>query len=167
MDGVDLLAKVTRLLESKRIMYWVFGGYALDIAVGRLTREHANIDLLVRLRDVGKVHELLELEDFVVDFVHDRMIAKRGRVVVNINPLDEFKGDYVISSLHTEAHVPKHLLDNVVKGELLGKNYKRVPNELLFLFMRYSINQSDALLVKNLKISKSRLKAIKVVIKRR
>jgi len=165
--SIDALEEVSGIFKKWFIDYWVTGGYALDIAVGRLTREHKNVDFLIRIEDSGRVRDSLEGGDYVIDYKRDRIVAKKDGQVVNITTIDDFKDRYVIPSLNVDAHVPKSLMNKKVIGGLEGHDYKRIPNELLYLFMRYSINQSDVLIIKNLPVDKEMLKSIKVVIKRR
>jgi|GEM_PF-3227758 len=167
MDGVELLEEIAVLLESKRLKYWVFGGYALDLAVGRVTRPHANIDLLIRLNDSAKVRDLLEVNGFITELFFDKVIARRDGEFVNLIMLDEFKGKYVISTVNVEVSVPKVLFDKPVKGELKGGSYPRIPNELVYLLNRYSVNPSDTLIANNLSVDSKVLKRIKVNVKRR
>ncbi len=48
-------------LAAQDVEYWLFGGWAVDFHVGRVTRDHADIDLAVWERDLDKVKVLLEL----------------------------------------------------------------------------------------------------------
>ena len=47
-------------LEGAGLEHWFFGGWAVDLWVGRLTRPHEDIDVLVWRRDEGRVHEVLQ-----------------------------------------------------------------------------------------------------------
>ena len=47
MQQLHALGEVTALLESNALDYWLFGGWAVDFHVGRITREHADVDLAV------------------------------------------------------------------------------------------------------------------------
>ncbi len=158
---LEVLAEITRVLEKKGMDYWVMGGYGLDLAVGRVTRKHKNIDILVRIRDAGKVKALLEKNGYKVDYVRDKLIAKDGGII-NIITMDEFKDRYVIDTLNSEVLVPKSLMNRETYGEIEGVRCRRIPNELLYLFMRYSPNEQDSLIVSNLSIDKSLLKSIKI-----
>jgi hypothetical protein len=44
------------------IDYWVFGGWAVDFHAGRLTRDHADVDLAVWAVDLPRIRALLEAE---------------------------------------------------------------------------------------------------------
>jgi len=54
------LADVVARLESEAIDYWLFGGWAVDFHVGRLTRVHTDVDLAVPLDELPPVRSLLE-----------------------------------------------------------------------------------------------------------
>jgi hypothetical protein len=45
--------------ESHGVEYWLFGGWAVDFHVGRVTRPHADIDLAVWKQDFGRVDQIL------------------------------------------------------------------------------------------------------------
>jgi hypothetical protein len=64
--GVDVaseqlaaLARVSALLDGAAIDYWLFGGWAVDVYVGSVTRAHDDVDIAVWLDDVPRVEELL------------------------------------------------------------------------------------------------------------
>jgi hypothetical protein len=46
-------------LDSADLEHWFFGGWAVDLWVGRLTRPHEDIDVLVWRRDERRVHDAL------------------------------------------------------------------------------------------------------------
>ena len=53
------LASAADALESAGLDHWFFGGWAVDLWVGRLTRPHDDIDVLVRRVDEARVHDAL------------------------------------------------------------------------------------------------------------
>ena len=57
--GLAALGSVAKAFDSAEIEYWFFGGWAVDLWVGRLTRPHDDIDVLVWRRDEPRVHEAL------------------------------------------------------------------------------------------------------------
>src|SRR5829696_2967138 len=57
--GLDALSSAAGALEAAGIEHWFFGGWAVDLWVGRLTRPHDDIDLLVWRRDEEQVHDAL------------------------------------------------------------------------------------------------------------
>jgi hypothetical protein len=62
MSGELHLAAIRRLnatFERDGIDYWVFGGWAVDFHAGRVTREHADIDIAIWDTDLDRVHGLL------------------------------------------------------------------------------------------------------------
>jgi hypothetical protein len=50
------------LFTEHAIDYWVFGGWAVDLHVGRVTREHADVDVAVWRADLDRIRVLLEAE---------------------------------------------------------------------------------------------------------
>lgn len=59
MQQLHALGEVTALLDGDGIEYWLFGGWAVDFHVGRVTREHDDVDLAVWLQDEKRVASLL------------------------------------------------------------------------------------------------------------
>ena len=53
--------------ESAAIPYWVAGGFGIAILVGRVTREHRDLDLLVRHVDLDRSTGLLASRGYVVE----------------------------------------------------------------------------------------------------
>jgi len=58
-EQLAALAELDRLLESHGIAYWLFGGWAVDFHVGRVTRQHQDLDLAVWSADRDRVSDLL------------------------------------------------------------------------------------------------------------
>lgn len=59
-DQLAALAELDHLLTEHHVDYWLFGGWAVDFHVGRVTREHADIDMAVWLEDHARAAALLE-----------------------------------------------------------------------------------------------------------
>ncbi|WP_216658533.1 hypothetical protein [Nocardioides sp. zg-1230] len=59
------LAGAAEALESAGVSHWFFGGWAVDLWVGRVTRAHDDIDVLVQRSDEAKVHEALTAAGWV------------------------------------------------------------------------------------------------------
>lgn len=53
------LAEVVDLFSQTSCPWWIAGGYAVELAVGRPFREHEDIDVLLLRRDQYAVHDLL------------------------------------------------------------------------------------------------------------
>ena len=52
--------QIIRLLESKDIPVWLVGGWGIDALLGRQTREHKDLDILLLRDDVVRANEMLE-----------------------------------------------------------------------------------------------------------
>ena len=57
--GLAAVRSVASALDSAALEHWFFGGWAVDLWVGRLTRPHDDIDVLVWRRDEPQIHEAL------------------------------------------------------------------------------------------------------------
>jgi hypothetical protein len=60
-DQLGVLAELHQLLQSEAIAYWLFGGWAVDFHVGRVTRVHGDLDVAVWWHDRERVAALLEV----------------------------------------------------------------------------------------------------------
>lgn len=60
----DALRRISKALGTAEIDYWVFGGWAVDLYVGRITRLHDDIDLAVWLVDLPCIRAILHEEDW-------------------------------------------------------------------------------------------------------
>lgn len=59
-EQLETLQGLHGLLTEVRVAYWVFGGWAVDLHAGRVTREHGDIDIVVRVEDLQRVTALLQ-----------------------------------------------------------------------------------------------------------
>jgi hypothetical protein len=58
--GLAALGSAAKALDSAELEHWFFGGWAVDLWIGRFTRPHDDIDVLVWRRDELRAHEALE-----------------------------------------------------------------------------------------------------------
>jgi hypothetical protein len=56
---LDALAEVSGLLDRSGLDHWLFGGWAVDLHVGAVTRDHDDVDLAVWLDDAPAITALL------------------------------------------------------------------------------------------------------------
>ena len=59
---VDLL----QLFESAGIETWLDGGWAVDALLGKQTRPHKDVDIILRVADLPKLREILESRGFEI-----------------------------------------------------------------------------------------------------
>ena len=50
-SGFAAVSAACSLLSSLTVPYWIIGGWAIDLAVGRVTRDHADVDVMLLERD--------------------------------------------------------------------------------------------------------------------
>jgi hypothetical protein len=58
-DQLTALAELDQAMAAQGIAYWLFGGWAVDFHAGRVTREHADIDIAVWSSDAEPLAALL------------------------------------------------------------------------------------------------------------
>lgn len=59
---LDALAGLHEALEHAGIEYWVFGGWAVDLHVGEVTRPHGDLDVAIWLEDHARISGLLSAD---------------------------------------------------------------------------------------------------------
>jgi lincosamide nucleotidyltransferase A/C/D/E len=64
-EQLETLRQIHERLEAQGIEYWVFGGWAVDLHVGSITRAHDDLDLAVWLQDHDRIAALLGADGWV------------------------------------------------------------------------------------------------------
>ena len=63
MTAQDVV-KIYQLLAARGIKVWVDGGFCVDALVGRVTREHSDLDIAVERQDVAALRTALANDGF-------------------------------------------------------------------------------------------------------
>src|SRR5437667_12691599 len=61
-DQLAALGRLGARFADEGLEYWVFGGWAVDLDAGRVTRAHSDLDVAVWAADAGRVARMLELD---------------------------------------------------------------------------------------------------------
>jgi aminoglycoside-2''-adenylyltransferase len=64
-DQLDALGRLHRLFDNASIEYWLFGGWAVDLHVGAVTRPHEDLDVAIWRADYARASELLSADGWV------------------------------------------------------------------------------------------------------
>jgi hypothetical protein len=77
---VKVLLEVTEALSRLRAPFYFAGGWAIDLHLGRVTREHGDVDVLVMRSDQSQLHTALP--EFTLEKIipHPEGIKNRGTV---------------------------------------------------------------------------------------
>jgi lincosamide nucleotidyltransferase A/C/D/E len=73
-DQIRVMHEVLRTLDGARIRAWLFGGWGLDARLGRITRDHGDIELWVERSDAHRSRDVL---------------VKEGATLLNTQPEEE------------------------------------------------------------------------------
>ena len=60
--GLEPVHAVSTLLSGLTVPWWITGGWAIDLAVGHLTRDHADVNVMMLERDEHVLHGLTGVE---------------------------------------------------------------------------------------------------------
>ena len=93
-----LIAEIESVLRSARIRFWLRGGWALDFLIGRVTRQHSDIDLVTWRRHASRIERLLVEAGYRVATVTD-LAAIRHLAVSSKNTLRGDNEDQVGHSI--------------------------------------------------------------------
>lgn len=97
---LDGLAGLVEMLDQAGIEFWLAGGWAVDFHAGRVTRPHADIDLVVHHSDQAELHTLLTDVGFEVvdDSEPDaEMIYQRDELKVDLSFVAELEDGTIVS----------------------------------------------------------------------
>jgi hypothetical protein len=61
---LELLREIAETLDGAGIEWWLYGGWAMDFHAGRVTRDHADIEIFSWKRDAAAVRIALEAAGF-------------------------------------------------------------------------------------------------------
>lgn len=63
MTATDVISLYTHL-ENVGIQVWLDGGWSVDAALARQTRDHGDVDIIIQQKDLPKLHSLLEPQGY-------------------------------------------------------------------------------------------------------
>ena len=115
MAGAQLstIGWLDALSTEQGLDYWLFGGWAVDFHAGRVTRDHADVDVAVWAADLDRIRVLLETngwvyspepgEDGYIGYERQRVrlelaFLARDEAGTVHTPLAEGRGDWPASS---------------------------------------------------------------------
>jgi hypothetical protein len=79
---VKALLEVAESIAKLRAPFWFSGGWAIDLHLGRVTREHHDVDVLILRQDQLGLHEALKVFRLKKIIPHpDGMPPNRGEIV--------------------------------------------------------------------------------------
>jgi hypothetical protein len=85
------LAETTRLLADAGVEHWLFGGWAVDFHAGRISREHSDLDVVLRGTDHPQALALLReagWEERAYEFPAEGSRHERGGVRLELTLVD-------------------------------------------------------------------------------
>jgi hypothetical protein len=78
-EQLAAIASLSRALDQEAIDYWLFGGWAVDFWVGRVTREHDDIDVAAWRTDYEAIATALQSAGWRHTPVPDEVVGTRYR----------------------------------------------------------------------------------------
>lgn len=99
--------ELCRLLEKQGLHYWVVGGWGVDALLGRCTREHKDLDVLLVVSQHAQAWRLLQENGYLLAYRWDENIDVPGDLVDG----DAQPTAYVLDD-QSGRHVDVHVLDD-------------------------------------------------------
>jgi hypothetical protein len=133
-EQLDAIARIARLFRERGIDHWLFRGVGVDFWVGRVTREHVDVDLAVRLPDRPSIHELLLGEGWHVAPVDDEAIGagyRRDDVLLELTFVETDDDGRVLIPFADGSAVWSTVPFGEVTRELLGVRCRTIPLPVL------------------------------------
>lgn len=145
-DAVELL----QLLEGHGIEVIVDGGWGVDALLGEQTRDHSDLDIAMRHRDVPELRRVLGDRGYREIQVPDTwecnfvLMDPQGRRV----DVHSFTFDDAGNNVYGVAYKPEHLTG---KGTIAGRSVKCIPPDHMVAFHSgYRLDENDVRDVKAL-----------------
>jgi hypothetical protein len=95
---LELIDELRRLLSDSNIRFWLRGGWALDFHLGRITRQHADIDLVTWLRHRERLRHLLPRRGFseVAGYPKPQLVLEKCGEEASFLFIGRLAGDIVV-----------------------------------------------------------------------
>lgn len=120
----DLVTEIAKAAEENKKEYFIGGGLAIDLSLGKISRNHHDIDFGPMLKDTAWWIKWFENRGLVVKKIEEghfpevyKVFDKNGKDIVDLWPLDlkegvlliNKDGEYVNSGRHwEETRIVKH-----------------------------------------------------------
>jgi len=131
---LEAIGVLTGLFAQHEIDYWLFGGWAVDFHVGRVTRRHADIDIAVWAADLSRIEDLLGHagwhrtrhtdEDGYAEFAHgtdalDLAFLARDDDGLVYTPLEDGRGEWPVGTFGDDVATLHGVQARVVRAASL------------------------------------------------
>lgn len=163
MVTFETFKEIIHSLEEHNIRYWVFGGWALDGARHKISREHGDIDMYVSEADILKLSQLLSSLDLELKQRENMYFVDSEKLQLGVVLVSEDDNKIIAHGNKTTAHYPKEIFEKKTTGIIEDTKFNSVPNEVLALEAQFSKYKDDNLLGAKLEIDKKLFEEIEIV----
>jgi len=145
MKSKDVI-NLIRLLEKNGISVWLDGGWGVDALLGKQTRKHEDVDIVLQEKDVPKLRNLLEEKGYK-DVPRDDTRPSNfvlGDSNGNLVDVHAFKFDKNGNGIYGEKGVTYFAESLQGKGKIEGQKVKCITAEYIVKFHTgYTPNEKD------------------------
>ncbi len=128
---LSLLREIDGILRGARIRYWLRGGWALDFILGKVTREHGDIDLVAWKRNEARIARLFQDHGFRMTPQSASVDFEKKGVEANVLFLEKGPGVVYTAGFRNEPRWSDDVLHGPVR-ELAGLHCRTIsPQGLL------------------------------------
>lgn len=131
---LEAIAKLDAALTAAGVDYWLFGGWAVDFWVGRITRPHDDIDAVAWRQDYGAIK-------FALTETGWRHAPVEGEIVGTRYAWEEVEVEFTFVEAHADGNIVVPFPDNPIvwtsepfgkqRNELDGVGASVIPLDLL------------------------------------
>lgn len=94
-EQIALIRTLFEEAERRNILLWLESGWAIDARLGKITREHEDIDIAFSKNQEAEYRQLIESLGFGEHEILDYgFLSRRGGVLLDSEPCFEFNGEY-------------------------------------------------------------------------
>lgn len=145
MESSDVL-DLYNLFSDSGIVVWLDGGWAVDAHLGKQTRPHEDLDIIIQTKDVPKLRSLLSelgYKNVPRDDTREEnfVLGNEQGLLVDVHAFhfDE-NGDGIYGNLG--AAFPKKCFDGI--GEINGQKVKCIsPEQMVIFHTNYTPDEND------------------------
>lgn len=124
--------------------YYVFGGIAVDLLRGSLTRDHGDVDLIVNIKNKESLIKFLEFRRFKINKIEKEFYRfEKKDFQLDIIFFEEKNGFVILNTKTALIKIPVYFFINEIFGNLEELKIKIVPKEFLLRTILYFDNKGD------------------------
>ncbi len=137
------LKSIILLLEKNKITYYVFGGIALEGLRETMSREHGDLDLYIKDKDLEKFCKIMSAKKYSCKKRERMYFFEKNMIKIGVVILTKEKRAYISNGNKTRAIYPEKIFATKNYGKINKIIFCIAPNEVLAFESKYSRYPED------------------------